>query len=262
MHILRFAALTAATLLAATSATAQNYYSEDFDTGIAGWTITGGYENQWFSGATACGGVGGALQSNMYSGTPSCEITSPSISGMTAYGFAPKVLTYDYKCATWPSGNTTPAPNPWGSFDVQISSDGGVSWSTIETVSDEVQSTNCITRSPFFTTAFGVTDVIVRFVGNWTAGDYYLNIDNVSIDVGILCSGFPAPGDILVTGSICALGDSVDLSLEFEVPGIDISYEWYELGSPIPLPSDTPTITVTPTSLPATYYCRVVCLIG
>lgn len=153
------------------SSYAQVNYSQNFNTDAG--SFTGGFTR--FTGATACGGSGGAMRRNLYSGVTTGELISPNTG--TANGTSAQIITYDYKAATW-SANTS-GTNPWGSFVVQYGSSAAGPWTTIATVSQETQNGSCISKSHTFTPPAG--SLFIRFSATWSSGDYYLNFDNIAV---------------------------------------------------------------------------------
>jgi hypothetical protein len=200
------------------SAWGQISYSFNFDANSTGWT--GGFTR--FTGTTACGGTGGAMRRNLYSGATTGQLISP-ITG-TSNG-ASATVSYTYKAAIW-SANTTAATN-WGSFDVQYGATATGPWTTFATVSNEAQLGNaCISKSHTVTLPAGAT--FIRFAATWQSGDYYLNFDNVSVvqSAGSACSGTPAPGNTIASPTSVAPGGTVALSLQNATAGSGVTYQW------------------------------------
>lgn len=152
---------------------AQVSYSESFTANAGGWT---GFSQ--FTGATACGGAGGAMRFNLYSFATTATFASPSLG--TADGTTVQTLSYDYKIADW-SANTAGTPTTFGSFLVQWSNSASGPWNTIQTIdgTNHVVSGSCANKSLTFTPTAG--PLFVRFSASWSAGDYYLNFDNVNV---------------------------------------------------------------------------------
>jgi hypothetical protein len=159
----------AAALLAVSSANAQVFYSETFDTDGAGWT--GGLT--YFNNATACST--GAMRDNLYGSVPNGQLLSPVL-GTSAGGVT--TISYSYKVHDW-SPNTSPTAGSWGSIAVEYADNAAGPWTNIATTTDEVQTTSCIVKTHTFTPPAGA--LFVRFDCNRTSGDSWYNIDDISI---------------------------------------------------------------------------------
>lgn len=249
-------ALGASLALLAGSATAQVSYSENWDVGVGGWT--GNFSR--FTGTTACGGSGGAMRRNLWASATTGQLISPltgtSLGGVTT-------IDYNYKAMNW-SANTIAAPVPWGSFDVQYGPSATGPWTTIATVSDETQTSGvCLAKSHTFSPPAG--PLYIRFNATWTAGDYFLNFDDVVINETVTpCSGVPAPGDVTGPSVVC-VGESALLGLQNPTTGSGVSYQWFEstvgpLGPWLPLGTAS-TQLVSPV-VTTWYYCSVTCATG
>ena len=229
-------------------------YTENFDASGGGWT---GYN--WFTGATACGGSGGAQRYNIYfSGTFS--LSSPMVGTSVGGSIS---MSYDYKIADW-SANTTGTSGDWGFFDVQYASSTSGPWTTIETVnpSNHVVSSNCATRNVTFSPAAGA--LYIRFAATYgTSGDYYLNFDNITMSEATgPCAGTPTPGNTLATLSAVCNSQNTTLSLQNATTGTGVSYQWQSSTDGISYTNinaaTTPSLTTTQTA--NTYYqCIVTC---
>lgn len=237
----------------AASAAAQVSFTQNFDLNSTGWT--GNFAR--FTGATTCGGVGGAMRRNLWSSATTGQLISPSTGNSTGGVIT---MTYDYKVAVW-SANTVPQGAPWGTFDVQYGATATGPWTTVATETDETQVSACINKSLTFTAPAG--PVFVRFSATFAGtGDYWLNFDNVSLsEVAAPCAGTPAPGNTVgPVGGACS-GVNFTLSTQNATPGSGVGYQWY-YG-----PSNTgPWLTLGTAAaqsisqtLDTWYYCDVTC---
>ena len=166
-------------------------YSFNFNNNSTDWT--GNFTR--FTGSTACGGTGGAMRRNLYSGATSGNLISPTTG--TSNG-ASATVSYTYKAAAW-SANTTAVSN-WGNFQVQYGATATGPWTTFATVTNEAQLGNaCISKSHTVTLPAGAT--FIRFNAAWTSGDYYLNFDNLSVvqTAASACTGTPNTPSISVS---------------------------------------------------------------
>jgi hypothetical protein len=238
----------------AASAVAQIAYpTEAFTANAAGWTGFG-----HFTGATACGGSGGALRYNLYDEDPTASLVSPFLG--TAAGGA-VTMNYRYKCANWPANNT-PASGAWGSFLVQYAASASGPWTTVATVTNEVQNpapVPCLSKTLSFTPPVG--PLFVRFDATWASGDYFLNFDDISlVESTSNCSGIPAPGNTVGPSEICS-GSVFTLSLQNTTSGNGVTYQWeYGPSNTGPwLPLGTAATQVISQTMDTWYRCSVTC---
>jgi len=152
---------------------------------------------------TACGSA--SMRRNMYSTVATGNMVSPLIPGSTAGNWGGEVtISYKYKVANW-SANTV-GTNPWGSFNVQYGATATGPWTTFATVSQETQNGTCITKTHTFTPPAG--NLYIKWDAFWTAGDYYINFDDVVLSqlAPLACSGTPNIPVAVLTGSnnVCA----------------------------------------------------------
>lgn len=236
--------------LAGTSA-AQVTYSFNWNANNTGWT--GSFARNVNNPCAIA-----STRFNLWSSAPAGTLISPNTG--TATG-VPQTLSYNYKCYEFSGGGPTPAP--WGSFDVQYGPSATGPWTTFATISNEAQSLGvCIPKTHVFTPPAG--PLFIRWNATWTAGDFYLAFDDVSIIPTPACTT-PAPGNTVGPASGC-VGDSILLTLQNNTPGAVVSYQWYEStvsGSgpwtPVGTNQDSYSATLTGNSW---YYCDVTCSVG
>ncbi|MEO6593832.1 MAG: hypothetical protein ABIP94_03670, partial [Planctomycetota bacterium] len=251
------ATLSGAALLA-TAVTAQVNYSFNFDANSTGWT--GDFAR--FTGATSCGGTGGAMRRNLYSGATTGQLISP-LTG-TSFGGS-TTIAYTYKVANW-SANTVGTAAPFGSIDVQHGATATGPWTTVATFADELQTGLCLPKLHVFTPPAG--PLYVRFSCTWAAGasDAYWNFDNVVItEVSGACSGTPSPGNTIgPVGGACP-GANFVLTLQNATPGAGVTYQWYSstVSASGPWTALGTSATQTTSQVVTTwYYCTVTCLLN
>jgi hypothetical protein len=147
-------------------------YSQAFNTNVAGWT---GMTH--FTGTTACGGSGGAVRFNLYSGATTNNFVSPLLGVSNG---SVHTVAFDYKAANW-SANTVGTANI-GTILVQWGATATGPWTTVGTINsgNHVVSGSCANRNYTFTPPNG-SNVFLRFSSTRAAGDYYLNFDNISL---------------------------------------------------------------------------------
>ncbi|RAR46261.1 CUB domain-containing protein, partial [Flavobacterium lacus] len=240
-------------LLFSSDVTAQFTYSQNFNTDAG--SFTGDFLR--FTGATACGGSGGAMRRNIYSSAPTGQLISPSVG--TSTGGATTV-TFSYKIANW-SANTIGTGAGWGSFNVQYGSSASGPWTTVFTVngSNHVTSGNCASfTTPSFNPPAGA--LFVRFSATFgSSGDYYLNFDDISVTqlAPPSCTGQPNAGAVVANTTSGCSGQTLTLSSSGLSVGLGISYQWQ--SSPdnsawSPIPSANGTSYTTPSVAGLTYY--------
>jgi hypothetical protein len=248
----RLIAAAGLALLFASTAAAQVSFSQNFDVNSTGWTGTG-----WGRSATlACAGQ--SMRANLWSGATTRNLVSPS-TGTAAGGTV--TVTYDYKCYDFdpPQG---PTASPWGNFALQYAASASGPWTTVATITDEVQTVSCIAKSHSFTPPAG--PLFLRWAGTWSAGDYYLVVDNVNVTESVAaCSGTPTPGNTVGPAAACP-GANFTLSLQNVTSGSGVSYQWFygpsNTGPWLPLgTAATQSISQT---LATWYYCDVTCTSG
>ena len=254
MHAIR-TSLFALTLASAAAAQV-TYGPQTFPTNLAGWSGTNWSQ---YTGTSACGGSGGAVRFNLYSGATTANLVSPSL-GTSTGGVT--TITYDFKAANW-NANTVGAPN-MGSYDVQYGATASGPWTTFATVSGVAQTGLCLPQSHVFTPPAGA--LFVRFSASWISGDYYLNFDNIGLtEVPVACSGTPAPGNVTgVPVTVCA-GSSFTLGLQNPTGGTGVSYQWYAstVSNTGPWTAAGTSATLTTSQLVQSwYYCDVTCSAG
>lgn len=91
---------------------------------------------------------------------------------------ANELLTFDYKHSNFASPFAAPAAGA-GSFNVQITTDYGANYTTLQTV--PVTNTNAWQSFSFDMTPYVGQIVRVRIVPTWVSGDFDLAFDNISI---------------------------------------------------------------------------------
>ena len=152
---------------------------EGFDSSTtlpSSFTQTGGFG---VSAAQSCSG--NSIRKNLYTSSPACSLTSTNFAGQS--NGTDLTISFDYKIVNW-SAATVATPAGWGTLEVQLSTDGGVTFLTYFTVDDSnhVVANTCANMT-FTIPAADVPiggDVQIKFLGTWTAGDYYLYLDNAS----------------------------------------------------------------------------------
>ncbi|RYD97074.1 MAG: T9SS sorting signal type C domain-containing protein [Sphingobacteriales bacterium] len=155
-------------------------WAEPFTTTVlpAGWINTSSWN---ITTTTAMGtGAGNYIYKNLYSGLTSANFTTVNVGLL---GNSDR-LTFDYRLANFSSPYAPPALGS-GNFLLEISTDYGASWNTLETVvNNEVAGWQSKTYS---LAAYANQRVRLRLTGNRTSGDYYLGFDNFKIEAVPSC---------------------------------------------------------------------------
>ena len=200
-------------------AEAQVNYSNDFNANATGWTGT----ITRTTATSACGSA--SMRRNMYSGATTGTMISPS-TGTSLGGLT--TLTYSYKIANW-SANTVGTSNPWGSFNVQYGATATGPWTTFQTIdqTNHTVSGTCSTVVVTFTPPAGA--LFIKWDAVWSAGDYYINFDNVSVTEALgACSGTPLGGTSASSVANACSGTNFTLSVTGDENPLftGLSYQW------------------------------------
>lgn len=205
-------------VLSTVSSVAQVNVTYDFNLNSTGWT--GNITRTTVT--SACGSA--SMRRNLYSSVPTGNMVSPSLVGNNG---ALVTLSYKYKVADW-SANTVGTPNPWGSFNVQYGPSATGPWTTFQTINstNHIVSGTCSTVTVTFTPPVGA--LFIKWDAFWSAGDYYINFDDVVITqaAAVPCSGQPAPGNTIASAASVCNGSNVNLSLQNSTIGSGVTYQW------------------------------------
>lgn len=149
----------------------------------SGWTTTG-----WtIDGTSSAGGnPGNAIFRNLYSSAASGTFSTPVI-GVVSAG---DELKLDYRHANYDAPYAPPGAGS-GSFIVAISTNGGGTYTDLETISNDAVAGWRTKVYPLG--AYVGQSVKVRITAARTSGDYYLAFDNFSIAQAPAC---PSPSSI------------------------------------------------------------------
>ena len=195
---------------------------ENFDGGLAlpaGWTSDAG--DYFGTVINTCDGF--SQRVNLFDANPEAHLTSPNIAGQS--NGTDLTITFDYKLVDW-SAATDATPPGWGELYVQYSTNNGATWITVETINDanHVTSSECAPLS-FIVPAASLpngTDFKLRIDGSWTAGTFYVYLDNISATQEVVD---PPSCVSLITPANGSTGVSINTDLEWTVAtGIPIGY--------------------------------------
>ncbi len=170
--------MTAATRLV--TVTVGTPLTENFDAGTtlpSGWSTV----NTWTIGAThARGGSGNGIYKNIYSTAPNGTIQLPkagSIATGDYFNFAYRIVEFN----AYPATATSNASN-WGNIQIQVSSNCGSTYSTLATINNmnHISTTDWAAKA-YSLSAYNGQNIIVRIVANWGTGDWFIDLDDISI---------------------------------------------------------------------------------
>jgi hypothetical protein len=153
---------------------------ENFDDGFTlptGWTSNP--EDYGVSFVQNC--AGRSIRTYLDNTNLDAQFTSPNIEGQS--NGTDLSISFDYKIVNW-SEATVATPTGWGELLVEFSTNNGVTWTNAETINDanHVSSAECVnwtTTIPADDLPIG-SDFKLRINANWTAGFYYIYLDNIS----------------------------------------------------------------------------------
>jgi hypothetical protein len=217
---------------ATTSAATPVPWSEGFasTTLPTNWVSTAGF----VSSTTA---VNPALGSNYYyvnlwSSATTASITSPILGSIpTNYRF-----TVKYKLANYSLPYAPPAIGS-GNFIVAISIDNGVTYTNVETISN-----NAVAGWQDYILNLGAyvgQNIRIRITGNWISGDYYLAFDEFKIEAIPSCLAPSSP----IVSAITNVGATLSWTAPSPAPGS--GYEvYYSTTNTAPTAGTTATETV------------------
>lgn len=198
-------------LFAASLSQGQIIINEDFNASTslpAGWSSNG-------SGASTQSCDGNSFRRNVYNtgGNSTMTLTTPNqISASNGNDIS---VSVDYKVVNW-SAATVATPATFGTLQLQYSVDDGSTWTTFSTIdsSNHVVSNICAPISGVIPAAAVPmnSDVKIRTLTNYNAGDYYMYNDNfVAIQGGVcLPPGGINASNVLSTSADFAWTDSTE----------------------------------------------------
>lgn len=189
-------------------------YSEPFTTtstpsgyNISGWSISS------IRGVT--GNPGNNIYKNLWSSATTGEFITLNI-GTIVSGTK---LSFDYKHSNYDSPYDSPGTGT-GSFQVQISTNYGGSFSTIATINNDASST--WRNLEYNLNSYVGQNVKIKIVGNWISGDYDLAFDNIKVESP--CT--PPTIESTTPASRCGTG-----TLTLEATASSGTLNWYSASS-------------------------------
>lgn len=229
-------------------------YLEPFNTTTTptGYSLTGLLGFSWTIGSVR--GVLGNPPNNIYR-----NLWSAATQGdfLTCYigPFQPGVfLVYEYAHANYSSPFNPPGPGT-GWFRVQVTTNMGASWTTIDSVPNSNLAgyqTRVVSLSPY-----AGNYIRLRFQGQWISGDYDLAFDNISV---VTC---PKPYNVNVsnittsTADITWQGLSTDYQVQYGISPFSLGQ-----GTIIDVGSTSTTLSGLQHSSVYRFYVRSICAPG
>jgi len=150
-------------------------FAEDFESGMApnGWDIgdaivTGEHGNESF-----------VLSDNLSVTNQTFEATTPAIGPL----LGGDSLTFDYRFVLLAGDGANPKTlAPGERLEVQISTDCGANYGTVLTIDETThQPTTALTPVRIDLDDLTGSDIKIRFLATWAAGNFFVDIDNVNI---------------------------------------------------------------------------------
>jgi hypothetical protein len=111
------------------------------------------------------------MRVNLYSSVTTANFTTCNYGPVGANA----TLSFNYSVTNWAS-STAPAAG-WGNIQVQISTDYGVTYTTINTITNSSASVTPVSIS---LSSYAGQFVKFRFLATWTTGDYNVVIDDIN----------------------------------------------------------------------------------
>ncbi|MCZ8357569.1 MAG: fibronectin type III domain-containing protein, partial [Microcystis sp. LE19-388.1G] len=189
-------------------------YNEPFATTTtpAGYNLT-----SFIIGTPAGGNPGNAAYINLYSLITTGNFSTVNVGPV----LAGQVLTFDYRNIDWGTGAT--ASTGTGTILVQISTDYGSTYTTLETIS--IDSNINWRPKTYNLSSYVGQNVKIRFQGTWATGDFYFAVDNIKIDTP--CSGTPlVPNVTPLVQRVCPNLPVLPFTANGVDTGIGVTYQW------------------------------------
>lgn len=151
-------------------------WTETFGTASSmptGWTNT----SSWTIGTSRNGAGNSSVYLNLYSSVTSGSFNTPTI------GLLPAVSSLSYQYTVTDFNTAAAVAAGWGSFQLQVSTNGGTTWTNLGAAVTGVSGTppNGYVTVTQDLTPYSGQGVAFKIVATWTTGDYYLNFDNFTI---------------------------------------------------------------------------------
>lgn len=165
----------------------EEFLTSTFPNGWSNGTSSQSFTLGTVRGATGSGTSATNLYKNLFSNATSGTFSTITVGPLNAADYS---LSFDYKQSNYnsPYGPLT----TWGNFEVQVSTDFGATWTTLDTVSNEAGTGSYITKT-YSLANYQNQYVKIRINANRTAGDYDLSFDNFEIKTPTSSNPFCLP---------------------------------------------------------------------
>jgi hypothetical protein len=138
----------------------------------AGWTSTGGSVTNLHNNVSHVYGI------NMYINNSSFTLDAPRFGVISANDS----LRFDYRITNWSSGTVPTILVPGTKIEVQASTDCGQTFQTIYTISSVNHVPSVTMKSVNVGLGqFAGQSIRLRYLGTWSAGDFWFDLDNINI---------------------------------------------------------------------------------
>lgn len=170
-------------------------YLEPFTT----TTTPAGYNIGWSIGSVrgVTGNPGNNIYKNLYASTATSSFTTTNIGPVASN----MVLSFDYKFSDY-STPYNPSVVGSGNFIVAISTDWGNTFTNVDTVDNSTLPGYLIYN--FDLAAFVGQTIKIKITGNRFLGDFDLGIDNIKVDLPVLC---PKPTALIASNTTQTTAD-------------------------------------------------------
>ncbi|MDD5363644.1 MAG: hypothetical protein PHN88_16090, partial [Ignavibacteria bacterium] len=151
-------------------------YTQDFNSGL---TLPAGWTGTMYVSASHGTNSSNGMYYNLYSSATTCNAVTPRMGYVTNQ----TDLSFDYRIVNYsgyPATATVLGPND--TIKIQVSTDGGSSYSTVGAINsgNHITSVNFVNKKlPL--TAYNGSNINIKILGIWGSGDYYIDFDNFAI---------------------------------------------------------------------------------
>lgn len=159
-------------------------------------------------------GVGGTrgMAGNLWTSNPTVALALPRLGPI----YPGSKISFDYRLVNFSGYTTTQVATTLGANDtvaVEVSTDCGLSWTRIHAITqaNHTTSLNFLNKTVSLDSYVG-QNIIVRFFGRWGSGDYWWDIDNVSVT-----DGGPIVIDTVLSSKNWCNGQSI--TVNYTLPG-------------------------------------------
>ncbi|WP_353150615.1 IPT/TIG domain-containing protein, partial [Flavobacterium sp.] len=189
--------------------------------GFATTTLPEQWSNAgYFIGSFPSGNPGNAISDNLYSFSTSANFATPNLGTIATN----HILTFDYKLQDYDDSSIAPTAGS-GNFVVQISTNFGATYTTLETVDND--GVTGWRQKSYDLAPYAGENIKLKIIGNWISGDYYLSFDNISVSA--LCSGMPTAGTVSVAAqSLCPAAPVASITITGASFDAGIAYQWQQ----------------------------------